>query len=250
VEIVNAGGSSPVVLICEHASRFIPERYGGLGLSEPDLSRHIAWDIGAAPLARALSARLDAPLFLHGLSRLLIDPNRPLHAEDSIPERSEDTVIPGNQRLSEDERRDRAARYFTPFHDAIAGHLDERLAAGRATAVVGVHSFTPVFRGVRRPWDAGVLYGAAARFGESLLEALGKESGLVIGANVPYDISQDCDYTVPVHGDRRGIPAVLLEIRNDRLGASGEIEAWGDRLARALRLASHPSSETTADDRR
>jgi predicted N-formylglutamate amidohydrolase len=250
VEIVNLDGTSPVVLVCEHASRYLPARYRGLGLSEPDLSRHIAWDIGAARLARALAARIDAPLFLHGYSRLLIDPNRPLTAPDSIPTVSENTVIPGNLELSAEERRDRAARYFTPFHDAIAHYLDARRAAKRPTFVVGVHSFTPVFRGVSRPWHVGVLYAAARQFGQSLVETLGEELELVVGTNEPYRISADGDYTVPIHGDGRGLPSVLFEVRQDLLGTPAEIEAWADRLARALQVAIHDAEETTADGRR
>ena len=237
VEIVNEAGASAVVLVCEHASAHIPASYRSLGLATPDLSRHIAWDIGAAVLARALVARLDAPLFLHGYSRLLIDPNRPLHAADSIPTVSEDTDIPGNHGLPDAERHDRAARYFTPFHDAITRHLDARRAAGRPAVVVGVHSFTPVFRGVSRPWHVGILFAAAGRLGRSLIAALRIEPGLVVGENEPYRIESDGDYTVPVHGDQRGLPAVLLEVRQDLLVDPAEIDRWADRLTRALRDA-------------
>lgn len=246
VEVVNERGSSHVVLLCEHASRFMPARYGGLGLAEPDLSRHIAWDLGAALLARELVARLDAPLFLHGYSRLLIDPNRPLVAPDSIPTSSEDTVIPGNMGLDAQERAYRAARYFTPYHDAVAHHLDQRQAAGSATVVVGVHSFTPVFRGVRRPWHAGVLFDGAAGFGHALVAAL-EAPGLIIGANEPYSIHPHGDYTVPIHGDARGLAAVLFEIRHDLLGSAADIGLWADRLAGALRATTQYATEATVD---
>ncbi|MHB1329329.1 MAG: N-formylglutamate amidohydrolase [Gemmatimonadales bacterium] len=246
VEVINHQGRSPVVLLCEHASRFIPTRYQCLGLAEPDLSRHIAWDIGAADLARAMAMRLDAPLFLHGYSRLLIDPNRPFTAADSIPTQSEDTAIPGNTDLPASERGTRVARYFTPFHDAVAEHLDRRQAARQPTVVVGVHSFTPVFRGVPRPWHAGVLFGDAVAFGRALVAAL-ESPGLVVGTNQPYSIHPDGDYTVPVHGDARGIPAVLFEVRHDLLSSQEDVARWADRLTDALGATSHYASEAMVD---
>ena len=227
------GGASPYVLLCEHASNFVPKAYGGLGLAAGDLGRHIAWDIGAAALARLLSARLDAPLILSGYSRLLIDCNRPLGTPTSIPERSEDTVVPGNVGLDQVERDRRAAAYFEPFRAMVAGELDRRAGLGVPTILVGVHSFTPVFQGVRRPWEAGVLYGEAVGFGRGFVGALAMGGGLV-GDNEPYRIEAEHDYTVPVHGDGRGVPAALLEVRQDLLGDEAGIAAWAERVAGAL----------------
>ena len=232
----NTAGRSRIVLVCEHASNHIPARYGALGLEPADLQRHIAWDIGAAALARRLSTLLDAPLFLSGHSRLLIDCNRPPGSSTSIPLQSEDTVIPGNRALAPAEVTRRVADYFMPFHDRIARFLDARLAMGQRSIVLGVHSFTPVFRGVRRPWHAGVLYRDAVTFGTHLLVALRSDPALVVGDNEPYRILPDEDYTVPVHGDARGLPAALIEIRQDLLATAGGIEAWARRLATPLAL--------------
>ncbi|GGK46818.1 N-formylglutamate amidohydrolase [Salinarimonas ramus] len=232
VTVENEGGTSPVLLVCEHASRFIPVRYQGLGLAEPDLSRHIAWDIGAAELARALSRRLDATLVLCGYSRLLVDCNRPLSSPTLMPAMSETTPVPGNAAIDAAERERRIAGIFRPFQDTVAAQLDAHAARGVRSTVVGVHSFTPVFKGVARPWHAGVLYGRAAAFGERLVAALGGPSE-TIAANEPYVVDAE-DYTVPVHGDARGLDAVLLEIRNDLLGEDARIAAWADRLADAL----------------
>ena len=234
VTVVNENGASAYVLVCEHASNFIPPDYADLGLPPWELTRHIAWDIGAGSLASQLSRRLDAPLFLAGHSRLLIDCNRPLAAPSSIPTRSEATDIPGNHGLDEDERQRRAAAYFTPFHARITEFLDRRVAAGRPAIVVGVHSFTPVFLGVRRPWQAGVLYGRASALGQALIAGLAAEAGLQVGENEPYRITADEDYTVPVHGDQRGIDAVLLEVRQDLLAAAGGPEEWASRLTAAM----------------
>jgi predicted N-formylglutamate amidohydrolase len=234
VTIVNAGGASPYLLLCEHASNHIPDAYAGLGLAERDLRRHIAWDIGAADLARGLSRRLDAPLVLSGYSRLMIDCNRPPGAPTSIPVRSEATDIPGNLDLDPDERAWRESAYFAPFHAAVTRLLDQRAAEGRRTIVVGVHSFTPVFLGVARPWPVGVLYGRAERFGRALIERLGAELGpdAPVGDNEPYRIEpEEHDYTVPVHGDARGLDAALLELRQDVIASAAEAEAWAARLA-------------------
>lgn len=233
VRVLNAQGSSPYVLLCEHASRFIPAQHEGLGLGPEDLSRHIAWDIGAAEVAEALSRVLDAPLVMAGYSRLLIDLNRPIDSATSIPEMSETTVIPGNLDISAEERARRVVLYFEPYQAAVRQLLDARQAAGRAATIVGVHSFTPVFKGFERPWQAGILYRKAQGFGHALAQALGGPQQ-AIAENEPYQIEDDSDYTVPVHGEARGLDAVLVEIRQDLIGAPPGAAQWAARLAAAL----------------
>jgi predicted N-formylglutamate amidohydrolase len=233
VRILNGAGASPYVLLCEHASRYIPEEYRGLGLAGEDLTRHIAWDIGAADVAEALSASLDAPLVLAGYSRLLIDLNRPVGSTTSIPEISENTVIPGNVALTPEERARRVALYFEPYQLAVRQLLDARREADRATIIVGIHSFTPVYKGKVRPWHAGILYRKAGRFGHGLAQALGGEAKC-IAENEPYQIEDDSDYTVPVHGEARGLDAVLVEIRQDLIADRDGAASWADRLAAAL----------------
>jgi predicted N-formylglutamate amidohydrolase len=234
VEVCNEDGRSDVVLLCEHASNHIPADYRGLGLDQRHLARHIAWDIGAAEVARRLSARLDAPAFLGAYSRLLIDLNRPLTSGGSIPVRSEDTDIPGNAAIDDAERTRRAKLMFAPFHERVVAHLDRRKAEGRPTRIATIHSFTPVFLGTARPWHAGILYGEARGFGEAILAALQRERDLNVGANVPYVITREDDYAVPVHGDGRGLPAALIEMRQDLIASATGIEAWAGRLADAL----------------
>ncbi|MEO5756383.1 MAG: N-formylglutamate amidohydrolase [Mesorhizobium sp.] len=234
VKVINESGRSDIVLLCEHASNHMPAEYGRLGLDARHLQRHIAWDVGAAEVTRLLSARLDAPAFLSGYSRLLIDLNRPLGTKGSIPLLSEDTDIPGNAGIDPEERNRRAERMFAPFHDRVAAHLDRRAKDGRPTRIVTIHSFTPVFLGVSRPWHAGVLYDQAADLGEALLAGLRTDTTLNVAANVPYVISRDADYAVPIHGDDRNIPAVLVEIRHDLLSSRSGTEEWADRLAAAL----------------
>ena len=231
VEVLNPDGASDIVLLCEHASNHIPADYNGLGLTELDLERHIAWDPGAAEVTRALAERLDATAFLGGYSRLLIDLNRPLGAVSSIVTRSEATDIPGNADIAANEVMKRVERIFTPFQDTVTKHLDGR--AGRPTRLVAIHSFTPVYLGVARIWDGGVLFGEAEAFGRTLVEGL-RARGHTVDANVPYETNRAEDYGVPVHGDDRGIPAVLIEIRNDHIATPAGVTRWADDLAAVL----------------
>ena len=221
------------MLLCEHASRHIPAGYAGLGLSEGDLVRHIAWDIGAAEVTRQLSAALDAPAFLGTSSRLLIDLNRPLDSDSSIVVHSEDTAIPGNIGIDMAERERRASEIFRPYHEQVGTCLDRRQAAGRPTRLVSIHSFTPVYLGEVRTWHAGVLFDQAVAFGEAMVARL-QAPGLNVGANVPYQSGRTSDYGVPVHGDDRGIPAILIEIRQDLIGEAAGVADWARRLADAL----------------
>ncbi len=234
VEVLNEEGSADIVLLCEHASNHMPAEYRRLGLDAHHLERHIAWDIGAAEVTRRLSARLDAPAFLSCYSRLLIDLNRPVGAPGSIPVRSEDTEIPGNIGIDAAEHARRAGIMFTPFHDRVAAHLDSRAGVGRRTLIVTIHSFTPVFLGVSREWHAGVLFDEAHDLADTILSGPRADKTLTVDANVPYVISRDGDYAVPIHGDDRGIPAVLIEIRQDLLSHEAGIAEWTDRLAAAL----------------
>lgn len=235
VEALNENGRSPFVLICEHASNHIPAEYNKLGLDDHELARHIAWDIGAANVTRALSKRIDASAFLGGYSRLLIDLNRPLHVADSIPLRSEATDIPGNLALNDSERKRRHDLMFHPFQDGLRAHLEKRSADGRRNVLVAVHSFTPVYLGQQRVWHAGVLFDKADLLGQALIAQLSKDPLLNVGANVPYGVSADADYALVVHGDLLGNPAVLIEIRNDLIADPDGVETWTRKLEDALR---------------
>ena len=220
-------GRFPCLLLCEHASNRIPRALGDLGLPPGEIGRHIGWDIGALSLARGLSRRLDAALFATGYSRLVIDCNRPLGAPSSIPEQSEDTIVPGNIGLSANDRAARAEALFHPFHDAVSAHLE---AHAERRCVIGVHSFTPCYRGVARPWQAGFLYADAHRFAAPLIEGL-RAQGICVGDNEPYTIDPAEDYTVPVHGQARGLPSLLIEIRQDLIADHAGADHWAELLA-------------------
>jgi predicted N-formylglutamate amidohydrolase len=227
-------GRSPVVLTGDHAGRAIPAGLGRLGLSESELSTHVAWDLGVAELGRRLSARLDACLIAHNYSRLVIDANRPPGAADSIVTVSERTHIAANQGLSAVEVQRRIDGLFLPYHHRIRDVLDARQASGGASVLVALHSFTPVYLDVARPWHVGVLYGRDARLGHLVLDRLRRDAALVVGDNQPYAVSDATDYTIVAHGERRGIPHVELEIRQDLLACADDVQRWADRLGAVL----------------
>ena len=234
VEVLRPEGGCVLFLTCEHAGRAVPRRLGALGLDEHHFGRHIAWDIGAAGVARRVSEMLDATLVLQNYSRLVVDCNRAPCAKDFVVTLSEDTEIPGNFDVGEDERRARETEIFHPYHDAIRSLLDERIAKGRPVVLVSVHSCTPVFHGVSRPWHIGVLYERDRRYAGFLLDLFGREPGLVVGDNQPYYMTDEKDYSVPVHGEQRGIPHAELEVRQDLITSEAGQQEWADRLARVL----------------
>lgn len=230
-------GASPFFIVCDHAGRLIPRSLGALGLSEDELASHISWDIGAAGVAQRLGTALGAPTVLQRYSRLVIDCNRPLDAGDSVVRQSERTRIPGNQNVGPGAAADRARAIFHPYHDEIRRALDERAARGLPTVLVAMHSFTPLFLGVARPWHVGVLYNRDARAAKALLEALRREGDLVVGENEPYAAGDLTDYAIVEHGERRGLPYLELEIRQDLIADGRGQDAWAERLARLLPAA-------------
>ncbi|GEC14633.1 N-formylglutamate amidohydrolase [Nitrobacter winogradskyi] len=231
----NVCGASPFLLTCDHYGRLIPDALGDLGLAESERRRHIAWDIGIAGVAERLSEALGAHLIAQRYSRLVIDCNRPPHVASSIPALSDATVIPGNERLSSTEADARRRAIFEPYHRRIADAIDERLARSRPTILVSLHSFTPVYAGVARPWHVGTLYHHSLVLPPLLLSWLRAEGDLVVGDNEPYAVSDLTDYTIPVHGETRGLLNSGIEIRQDLIGDDAGQVTWADRIARVLR---------------
>jgi predicted N-formylglutamate amidohydrolase len=234
VAVYNSGGRSPFLLVADHAGNVFPRVLGRLGVSATDAERHIALDIGIANLARILADALDATLIRQNYSRLVIDCNRPPGAVTSIPEISELTPIPGNIGLSAAERSAREREIFRPYHNAIAAALEHRRQENAPTALIALHSFTPVFKAVSRPWHAALLYHRDPRLARALLALMRDEAGLNVGDNEPYFVSDETDYTIPTHGERRNIPHALIEIRQDLIAEEKGQREWAHRLARVL----------------
>jgi predicted N-formylglutamate amidohydrolase len=234
VSVHNENGLSPFLIVADHAGTSIPRALGRLGVSESDCGRHIAWDIGIAGVCRHLAEALDATLVQQNYSRLVIDCNRTPGSETSIPEISELTSVPGNVRLSQDQKAARIREIFRPYHARIETELDRRRKAGRPAALIAMHSFTPVFWNLARPWHAGVLYNRDSRMAHRLIALLKGADGLVVGDNEPYTVTDASDYTIPVHGERRGLHHVAIEIRQDLIGDDKGQREWATLLARLL----------------
>jgi predicted N-formylglutamate amidohydrolase len=229
-EIVNPGGASAAFLICDHASNRIPRRLGTLGLTETQHADHIAWDPGAADMARRLSALLDAPLVLSGYSRLVIDCNRPLDSTQLTAPVSGGVTVPGNAAVTAEDRAARLNELHRPYHRAITAMLEAR--AGRPTLLLSIHSFTPELDDGPRPWRIAIAYGADDRLARLLIPAL-RADGTVVGDNQPYSVSAWSDYSIPVHGEARGIPHVLVETRQDGIRTPETAAIWAEKLADA-----------------
>ncbi len=227
--VERAASANPLLLCCDHASNRVPASLGTLGLDPALLASHIAWDIGIRGVAVRLAELIDATLVLQNYSRLVIDCNRPLAAPDSIAVRSEAIEIAANAELGDAERLARRAGIFAPYHDAIRAALD----AGR-TQLLSLHSFTPVYHGVARPWQTGVLYQRDDRMGQRLLALLSRDQRLHVGDNEPYAMDDASDYTLVEHGERRGIAHAGIEIRQDLIADEPGQREWAQRLADLL----------------
>ena len=231
---INAQGPSKFFLVCDHAGNRIPRKLDGLGVSAENIKRHIGWDIGIAGVARRLSDALDARLIVSAYSRLVIDCNRPPGTDESIVTESDATPVPGNRGLSSADAEARRREIFAPYHDAITAALDERAAQQRPTILISLHSFTPVYGGVARPWHAGLLYNKYNGLAHPLRDAMREGGVFNIGDMEPYTVDDETDYTVPVHGEARGLPHVAIEIRQDLIEQEAGQHEWADRLAELL----------------
>lgn len=240
--LLRRDATGDVVLACEHASRDVPAPWSGLGLSAEAARGHAAWDPGADALAAELCARLDAPLVSASVSRLVHDANRPPGADAAMPARVERFEVPGNADIPASDRDARIAAAHAPFHAALTSLLDWRASLGQPSCLVTVHSFSPVWRGEPRDVELGVLHDEDARLADALLDALAQAgemagetvAGLVVRRNEPYGPDDGVTYTLREHGLARGLPNVMLEVRNDLLADPAAVERVAALLAPAL----------------
>lgn len=228
VILVNGKGRSPVVLVCEHAGRVVPRALGNLGLAEADLRAHIAWDIGAEAVSRALAEKLDATLILQRYTRLAYDCNRPPEHPGAMPELSELTPIPGNVNLGAADRLARTKGLYEPFHQAVRAVLD-----GRQNPVfVTIHSFTRHYKGAERAVELGLLHHADDRLAQRLRQLMAeRHPGIDTRINEPYGPGDGVAHTLDLHGNSRGIKNVMIEIRNDLIAGKEGQAVWAGLLA-------------------
>lgn len=218
VAVERPDGSSPVFIICEHASRALPERFGDLGLSAEALSSHIAWDPGALAVAKGISAALDATMVYQRFSRLIYDCNRPPESAGAMPETSEIYTIPGNQRLDAAGRQARTEGLYIPFHDSIRALLNQRAARGQKNVIVTIHSFTPIYNGKRRAVELGILHDDDRWLADRMLDAAAEAPLYQTERNQPYGPEDGVTHTLKLHGIANGLHNVMIEVRNDLIG--------------------------------
>jgi len=230
----NPEGRGLFVILCDHASNRIPEAYQSFGFAEEALQTHIVWDPGALAVARLLSAKLDAPLFWPDASRLVIDCNRAADAPSLIVTESEGRPVQANRSLSEEERSRRLANIHAPYHDAIEGCIERRMSGGRPTALIAIHSYTPVYFGKARPWQVGVLFDEDRQLADLMISGLEADPALTVGINQPYSPADGVYYTLSRHAQPWGLPAAMVEIRNDEIGDAAGQQGWASRLGDIL----------------
>ncbi|WP_417725420.1 N-formylglutamate amidohydrolase [Salipiger sp.] len=229
-EVINAGGRGPAVIVCEHASAHIPERYAGLGLDDGARQSHAAWDPGAEALARLLSEALDAPLIAGRVSRLVYDCNRPPDAPSAMPAQSETVMIPGNADLDEAARETRIREVYEPFSEALTSLIAARRESGDEIALVTVHSFTPTWFGVPRAVEIGIVHDEDRRLSDAMLIEAHRFPHRRIARNLPYGPAEGVTHTLQRHGVAEGLFNVMIEVRNDLLTTPDDIEAIAEEL--------------------
>ena len=227
-EEINRDGPTPMLLLCDHASRRVPLALGDLGLEASSFDRHIAYDIGAESVSQRLSTSLDAPLVAAGFSRLVIDLNRPTGHQESIVKEIDATPIPANRDLNETAKRQRISELFKPYHDAVDRALARLWERGTPPAIFSVHSFSPDYGDTPRPWDIGVLWNRDPRIAVPLMDML-QAHGLNVGDNEPYS-GQQLAYTIDVHGGATGLANCVIEINQNQVRDAAGIDRWATIL--------------------
>lgn len=231
-EIINADGTSQILLVCDHASQKVPLKLADLGLPAEEFERHIAYDIGAEAITRLLSEGLDARAVLAGYSRLVLDLNRPPGHPQAIPEVSDGTRVPANQDLGENKVDQRIQALFDPYHEAIGHSMAHLWKRGPAPVLFSVHSFTPHFEDQERPWDVGILWKRDPRLAVPLMERL-RARGLTVGDNEPYS-ALEMAYTIDAHAGAAGLATCVIEIRQDQVSDQSGIDHWAQILKEDL----------------
>ncbi len=233
-EVFNLEGDADIILICEHASNRIPAKLGDLGLTETQLSSHVAWDPGAFDLAKLLSSTLDAPLVAARFSRLVYDCNRPPGADSAMPANTEVCPIPGNESLTQVEKNARADEIYESFHGAVAGAIASRKSQGGSSIVVSIHSFTPVFNGNQRFVEIGYLFSRNDQLAKAML--VNSPTGRIhdVRLNEPYGPKDGVLRTIEMHTSGGEEPHVMIEVRNNLLADEAGVQEIHDLITEAL----------------
>lgn len=230
VEVVNPEGAGVALVLCEHASSHVPDRYEGLGLREEWRESHAAWDLGARAVALRLAEALDSPLVASRVSRLVYDCNRPPEAVSAMPAISEVVEVPGNRNLSPEECEERIATVYRPFCGTVSALIAARRERGLPTVLITVHTFTPVFFGEMRETEIGVLHDEDSRMADAMLAEVERLPHRRIERNRPYGPEDGVTHSLKIHGVAHGLPNVMIELRNDLVGNAAGVEAMARDL--------------------
>jgi predicted N-formylglutamate amidohydrolase len=230
----NDHAKSPVLLVADHASPFFPAAMNQLGLADWVLDSHVAWDIGSDKLAQFLADQLDAQAILAGFSRLIVDPNRQLVDSSAFVEISDGIAIPGNIGLDEEQKAMRVQSFFKPYHDKITSSLKRFSESGIVPAMISVHTCSPVFDRIVRPWHIGIMWDKDPRIPIPLMRRLEQMDGVCIGDNEPYSGRHPHDFTIDHHAETAGLPHVGIEVRQDLVNDEDGARKWAGILAGAL----------------
>ena len=232
-ETIQGDPKTGIVIISDHATNIVPAQYEQLGLPASEFERHIAYDIGAEALTRQLAAKIGCPAIMSRFSRLLIDPNRGTDDPTLVMRLSDGAIVPGNAEITPEEKQYRIDTFYQPYHDEVSQQIDNSVQSGCLPMVFSIHSFTPFWKGVPRPWHVGVLWEGDNRFARALIEQLSVDKSLNVGENEPYVGGIEGE-SLDKHARARGLLAALIEIRQDLIGDETGVEEWANRLALIL----------------
>lgn len=230
VEVIGNDAGGAALFLCEHASHAIPARYAGLGLTDAAAVSHAAWDPGARDLALHLRNCLDGTLIAGRISRLVYDCNRPPESASAMPEKSEVIEVPGNTGLNDAQRAERIETVYRPFCAAVTAAIETRAAREQPTALITIHSFTPVYYGESRPTEIGILHDSDSALADALLEGAENLPHRIVHRNRPYGPEDGVTHSLQIHGLAHGLPNVMIEVRNDLLQTPNDIARIGDEL--------------------
>lgn len=235
VHVTRPQGHVDTIVVCEHASKRIPQFLNNLGASETTLNSHTAWDPGALGVSTALSHCMSAALVSGGVSRLVYDCNRPPESPSAMPSQSERHTVPGNANLNRSQRNERITCVYGPFEKALA----DEIASNRASLnlMVTIHSFTPLYHGVPREVEIGILHGIDDSFALSMMKNLPDDQKFVIRLNQPYAASDGVAHTLDLHGHKNTLPSVMIEIRNDLIETTDQQNKMADYLLEWIQSA-------------
>ncbi len=232
--LVNPEGTTPVLLVCDHAGRAFPRHMNLLGLDPSVLDKHVAWDIGSRRVGELLAERLDATAVQSNYSRLIVDCNRQLYDATAFVPVSDGIGVPGNQAITDREKWLRVRSFYWPYHNAITRQIQRLSAGGKTPAVISVHSCTPVFDRIVRPWHIGVLWDRDPRIARPLLDRLETMPDVCEGDNEPYSGRHPHDFTIDFHAEPDGLPHVGIEIRQDLIDSEEGARHWAGLLGSVL----------------